>query len=67
MKVTAIIPEDLVKEAKMLSNANNITDTMIIALNTYVSLQKIREMGEGVKKNPLKFEYTAQEIRELNS
>jgi hypothetical protein len=67
MKVTAIIPEDLVKEAKMLSNANNITDTMIIALNTYVSLQKIRAMGEGVKKNPLKFEYTAQEIRELNS
>ena len=66
MKVTAIIPDELVKEAQILSNAKNITDTMIIALNAYVSLQKIREMGEGVKKNPLKFEYSAQEIRELN-
>jgi len=66
MKVTVIIPDELIKEAQILSNAKNITDTMIIALNSYVSLQKLKEMGEGIKKNPLNFEYSAQEIRELN-
>lgn len=66
MKVTAIIPDELVKEAQILSNAKNITDTMIIALNSYVSLQKLKEMGEAIEKNPLKFSYSAQKIRELN-
>jgi|GEM_PF-756323 len=66
MKITVIIPDELVKEAQNLSKAKTITDTLIIALNSYVSFQKLKEMGEGVKKNPLKFEYSAQEIRELN-
>ena len=66
MKVSAIIPDDLVKEAQVLSKAKTITDTLIIALSSYVSLQKLKEMGEEIKRNPLKFEYSAQEIRELN-
>lgn len=66
MNVTVIIPDELVKEAHILSNAKTITDTLIIALSSYVSFQKLKEMGEGIKKNPLKFEYSAQEIRELN-
>ncbi|MCK9411800.1 MAG: DUF2191 domain-containing protein [Prolixibacteraceae bacterium] len=66
MKVTAIIPDELVKETQILSNAKNITDAMIIALKNYVSLQKLKAMGEAVNKNPLQFSYTAQEIRDLN-
>ena len=66
MKVSAIIPDDLVKEAQVLSKAKTITDTLIIALSSYVSLQKLKEMGEEIKRNPLKFEYSAHEIRELN-
>lgn len=66
MKVTAIIPDELVKETQTLSNAKNITEAMIIALNTYVSLEKLKAMSETINENPLQFKYTAQEIRDLN-
>jgi len=66
MKVTAIIPDELVKETQTLSNAKNITEAMIIALNSYVSLEKLKAMGETINENPLQFKYTAQEIRDLN-
>jgi len=66
MKVTAIIPDELIQEAKMLSNAKNITDTMIIALNSYVAIEKLKAMGREISKNPMKFRYSAEEIRELN-
>lgn len=66
MKVTAIIPDELVKETQALSNARNITEPMIIALNSYISLEKLKAMGEAINKNPLHFKYTAEEIRDLN-
>jgi len=66
MKVTAIIPDELIKEAKILSNAKNITEAMIIALNTYISLEKLKAMGKIINESPLQFKYTAQEIRDLN-
>ena len=66
MKVTAIIPDELVKETQNLSNAKNITEAMIIALNSYVSLEKLKAMGEKINQRPLQFKYTAQEIRDLN-
>jgi hypothetical protein len=66
MKVTAIIPDELVRETQILSNAKNITEAMIIALKNYIALQKMKAMGEAINKNPLKFKHTAQEIREIN-
>lgn len=66
MKVTAIIPDELVKETQSLSNAKNITEAMIIALNSYISLEKLKAMGEEINKNPLQFKYSAEEIRDLN-
>jgi len=66
MKVTAIIPDELINEAKVLSHARNITETMIIALNSYVALEKLKAMGNAINSKPLQFRYTAEEIRELN-
>jgi hypothetical protein len=66
MKVTALIPDELVKKAQTLSNAKNITEAMIIALNAYISIEKLKEMGESITKNPLQFKHTADEIREIN-
>jgi hypothetical protein len=66
MKVTAIIPDELVKETQALSNAKNITEAMIVALNSYISLEKLKAMGEAINKNPLQFKYSAEEIRDLN-
>ena len=66
MKVTAIIPDELVKETQSISNAKNITEAMIIALNTYISIEKLKAMGEAINKKPLQFKHTAEEIRETN-
>jgi hypothetical protein len=66
MKVTAIIPDELVKETQSFSNAKNITEALIVALNSYVSIQKLKAMGEAINQKPLKFKHTAQEIRDLN-
>ncbi len=66
MKVTAIIPDALIKEAKILLNAKNITETIIIALNTYISLEKLKGMERSISEKPLQFRYTSQKIRDLN-
>lgn len=66
MKVTAIIPDELVRETQILSNARNITEAMIIALKNYIALQKLKAMGEAINKSPLKFKHSAQEIRDIN-
>jgi hypothetical protein len=66
MKVTAIIPDELVKETQSFSNAKNITEALTVALNSYVSLEKLKAMGEAINQKPLKFKHTAQEIRDLN-
>jgi len=66
MKVTALIPDELVKEVQSLSNAKNITEAMIVALNSYIALEKLKAMGVKISKNPMKFKYTAQDIRDLN-
>jgi bifunctional ADP-heptose synthase (sugar kinase/adenylyltransferase) len=66
MKVTAIIPDELVKQTQILSKAKNTTEAMIIALNSYISLEKLKAMGESINKTPLQFKHTAQEIRDLN-
>ena len=66
MKVTAIIPDELGKEAQGLSNAKNITEAMIIALKSYVALENLKTMGKAIDKSPLQFKFTAEEIREIN-
>jgi hypothetical protein len=39
---------------------------MIVALNSYVALEKLKAMGERIGKKPLKFKFTATDIRDLN-
>jgi len=66
MKVTALIPDELILETKNLSNAKNITEALIIALNSYVALEKLKAMGESVRSKPVRFRYSAEEVREVN-
>jgi len=66
MKVTAIIDENVIKDAMKYSKASTITETLKVALNEYIRLQKLKDLNESVKKNPIRFEYTADEIRNLN-
>lgn len=43
MKVTALIPDELVEEVKHLTQGKNITDSLIIALNEWVESQKTKK------------------------
>ncbi|MBD3629982.1 type II toxin-antitoxin system VapB family antitoxin [Cyclobacterium sp.] len=66
MKVTAIIPDELIAEAMELSKADTITETVKIALIAYIRTQKIKQLGTTVLNEPLAFRYAAKEIRDLN-
>ena len=66
MKVTAIIPDNLISEAMELSKSSTVTDTLKIALKTYIRSQKLKELGALVLNEPLEFKYSSQELREIN-
>ena len=68
MKVTALIPDDLVTEVREFSSGKNITESLIIALKEWLSIQKLKWLHEKVKKSPLTFKknFTAINIRKLN-
>ena len=68
MKVTALIPDALVHEVKTLTHAKTITESLIIAMQEWVSLQKLRALNQKVKKSPLHFQdhFSADKVRELN-
>ncbi len=68
MKVTAIIPDELVKELRKHSNSKTLTDCLIHAITEWVSITKIKQLNEQVAKSPLKFakKYDAKSVRVLN-
>ena len=68
MKVTALIPEDIIAETKKFTGGKNITESLLIALRDYVGRQKIKRLVRKLKTNPLEFEkgFTADGIRKLN-
>ncbi|NOR44957.1 MAG: DUF2191 domain-containing protein [Candidatus Delongbacteria bacterium] len=66
MKVTAIIPDDLVKEVVEKTHAKNITESLKIALTEWLKIQKLKELNLMVSEKPLDFKYSAKTIRDKN-
>lgn len=66
MKVTAIIPDELVQETIELSQASSVTEALKIALVSYIRSQKIKKLGSNILNEPLEFKYSAHELRDLN-
>lgn len=66
MKVTAIIDDTIIKDAMKYSRASTVTETLKVALNEYVRLQKLRSLSKMIKKEPVQFNRSAEEIRNLN-
>ncbi|MBW6537309.1 MAG: type II toxin-antitoxin system VapB family antitoxin [Mariniphaga sp.] len=66
MKVTAIIDDKTIKDAMKYSKASTVTDTLKIALNEYIRLQKLKNLNNLIKNQPMRFKYTADQIRNLN-
>ena len=68
MKITALVPEELIQDVKKYSGGKNITESIIIALNDYINRQRIKKSVQKLKKNPLEFvvEFTAEQVRKKN-
>lgn len=66
MKVTAIIDDELIYDAIKYSNSKNTTEAIKIALKEYNNVNRLKELSALVKEQPLRFAYSAEELRELN-
>ena len=68
MKVTAILPDNLIKDVKEFTKGKNLTEGLIIALKEWSNLRHIKELNKKIEKTPLKFstDFNADDIRELN-
>ena len=66
MKVTAILTDDLVNNVKELTHGQNITESLKIALQEWVDMQALKKLNSEIKESPLEFNYTAEEIRNIN-
>ncbi|HEX6890071.1 MAG TPA: DUF2191 domain-containing protein [Chryseolinea sp.] len=68
MKVTALLPDDIVQEVKKLTGGKNITDSILIALREYIAQQRIKKAIRKLKDKPLQFRdgYSAEKVRTLN-
>ena len=53
MKVTALIPDTIIDEVKKYSNGKNITDSLMIALEDWIALQKLKNLNSLVLETPL--------------
>ncbi len=69
MKVTAIIPDEIIRDVKKFTEGKNITDSLIKALNDWLYNKRIESLNERLAKNPVKFKegFSAESIRKLNN
>ncbi len=68
MKVTALIPDQIVKEVKHFAKGRTLTDSLVVALQEWISLKKIHELNSSIKQSPLNFSdgFSALKVRSLN-
>ena len=68
MKVTALIPDDLIVEIKHYAGGKNLTESLILALKEWASLRKIKELNRQIRKKPLEFteHFSAEVVRSMN-
>ena len=68
MKITALVPEELIEDVKKYSGGRNITESLIIALSDYINRQRIKKSIQKIKKSPLTFinEFSGEQVRKQN-
>lgn len=68
MKVTAIIPDEIIRDVQKFTEGKNITDSLIKALNDWLYTKRIEFLNKEVSENPVRFKegFTAEGIRKLN-
>jgi len=68
MKVTAILPDELVFEVKELAEGRTITEGLLIALKEWTAMQRLKALNAEVSDKPLEFNdnFDPQDNRERN-
>ena len=68
MKVTAIIPDEIIKDVQKYTEGKNITDSLIKALNDWLYSKRIENLNEKLARKPVQFKesFSAEGIRNLN-
>lgn len=55
MKITAIIPDKLIKRTNKLAGGANTTESLIIALREWVASKELSGIVKTLRKKPLQF------------
>ena len=55
MKVTALIPDDIIKDVQEYTEGKNITDSLIKALSDWLYIKRIQKLNSELRKEPLQF------------
>ena len=68
MKVTALLPDQLVEEVKAHAKGQTLTESLILALEEWLRLKKIAQLNEQVHQQPLEFSkgFSTASTRKLN-
>lgn len=68
MKVTALLPDQLIEEVKAHAKGQTLTESLTLALEEWLRLKKISHLNEQVHRQPLEFSknFSAGRTRTLN-
>ena len=68
MKVTALIPDEIVDEVSAHASGKNLTESLVIALQEWIELKKLNDLNKRIDANPFEFRkgYSSAKIRHLN-
>ncbi|MCA9422471.1 MAG: hypothetical protein KC592_15735 [Nitrospira sp.] len=68
MKVTALLPDELVEEVKAHAKGQTLTESLTLALEEWLRLKKIARLNAQVQKQPIEFSksFSAARLRSLN-
>ncbi|HMV44173.1 MAG TPA: DUF2191 domain-containing protein [Leptospiraceae bacterium] len=68
MKVTAILPDQLINDVKEFSGGKNITESIEKALSEWIKLAKLKRLNKTIQEKPLSFRdgFSAEKVRKLN-
>lgn len=68
MKVTALLPDQLIEDVKAHAKGQTLTESLTFALEEWLRLKKISHLNEQVHQQPLEFSkgFSATRTRTLN-
>lgn len=69
MKITAIIPDEIISDVRKYTDGKNITDSLIKALNDWLYAKRIENLNDKLSRNPVQFQegFSAEGIRKISN